>query len=261
MKRKKIAGTWLEYRMIRGSNYSKPTIVFLHEGLGSIAQWRGFPDNVCSATGCSGLVYNRAGYGNSSPAKLPRTIDFMHQEGQVVLPELLKKFNVQNAIFVGHSDGGSIALIFAANPTIPVHSMVLIAPHVFVEDITVQSISRAQEEYVRGNLKSRFAKYHPHTDHTFLSWSNSWLNPEFRKWNIQPFLPEIKIPVLVIQGEQDEFGTFKQVEAIQKECSGAVDVVLIPECGHRPHIEFPETTLACTIRFIQQSLSRNAVST
>lgn len=178
----------------------------------------------------------------------------MHREARIVLPELLKKSNVQKTILVGHSDGGSIALIYAANPALPLHSMVLIAPHVFVENITVQSIVRAQDEYFHGDLKERLAKYHPHTDHTFLSWSNMWLNPEFRDWNIQSLLGKVKIPLLVIQGTQDEFGTLKQVEAIQKECSGPVDVALIPGCGHRPHIELPDPTLDCTVRFIQQSL-------
>ena len=237
--------------MISAVDRNQPTILFLHEGLGSIAQWRDFPDGACSGTGCPGIVYNRAGYGGSAPADLPRTIDFMHREARFVLAELLRKLKLQDVILVGHSDGGSIALIYASDPTVNVRGLVLIAPHVFVEEITVQSIARARTEYLRGNLKDRFQKYHQDADHTFLSWSDIWLNPEFKNWDIRPLLKTIKTPILVIQGEQDEFGTTAQVEAIQEECSVPVTSVMIPNCGHRPHIEAPTETLTHTIRFVK----------
>jgi pimeloyl-ACP methyl ester carboxylesterase len=154
---------------------------------------------------------------------------------------------------VGHSDGGSIALIYSAKPLVPVRALILEAPHVFVEETTIKSIAASKEEYLHGNLKNRLAKYHPNTDETFLGWSDIWLHPEFVSWNIEEFLPQIKVPVLVIQGEEDRFGTVRQVEAIQKGCAGPVETLLIPECGHRPHREQPEQTLERMVNFIERN--------
>ncbi|MCI0414319.1 alpha/beta hydrolase [bacterium] len=246
-----VAGKQLEYE--RWVNpVSKPTLVFLHEGLGSLSMWRDFPEQVARRTGCSALAYSRAGYGNSDPADLPRSVDFMHEEAIRVLPEFLQKMQEREVILVGHSDGGSIALIYSATPVVPVRALVLESPHVFVEETTIQSISAAKEQYLRGDLKRRFAKHHGRVDETFLGWSDVWLRPEFAFWNIETFLPEIKIPALVIQGEEDRFGTIQQVEAIKKGCGGPVEICIIPECGHSPHREKPQQTLEQIVSYIER---------
>ena len=250
-----VAGKRLEYERFGKSIDENPTLVFLHEGLGSLSMWRNFPEQVALKTGCSALAYSRAGYGNSDEAERPRSVAFMHQEAVQVLPEFLEKMQVREVLLVGHSDGGSIALIYSAKPVVPVHALVLEAAHVFVEETTIQSIAALKEEYLHGNLKSRLAKYHPRTDETFLGWSDVWLRPEFVSWNIEEFLPQINIPVLVIQGEQDRFGTVRQVEAIQKGCAGPVETLLVPECGHRPHREKPQQTLERIVRFIDRNKS------
>ena len=247
-----IAGKRLEYGYWGDAAGNKPTLVFLHEGLGSLSMWRDFPEQVARRTGCSALAYSRAGYGNSEEADHRRSVAFMHQEAIEVLPEFLEKMHVRDVLLVGHSDGGSIALIYSAKPVVPVLALVLEAPHVFVEETTIQSIASSKEEYLFGNLKSRLAKYHPRTDETFLGWSDVWLRPEFLSWNIEEFLPRIRVPVLVIQGEKDRFGTVRQVEAIQKNFAGPVETLLIPECGHSPHREKPEQVMTAMVSFIER---------
>jgi pimeloyl-ACP methyl ester carboxylesterase len=250
-----IAGKRLEYEKWDHSKGNKPTLVFLHEGLGSLSMWRDFPEQVARWTGCLALAYSRAGYGNSDETELPRPVSFMHQEATEVLPEFLERMRVREVVLVGHSDGGSIALIYSANPVVPVRALILEAPHVFVEETTLQSIAASKKEYLQGDLKVRLAKHHPHTDETFFGWSDVWLRPEFASWNIEEFLPQIRIPVLVIQGEEDQFGTVQQVEAIQKGCAGPVETLLLAECGHRPHREKPEQTLERMVDFIKQNKS------
>jgi pimeloyl-ACP methyl ester carboxylesterase len=247
-----VAGKRLEYERWGNASGNKPTLVFLHEGLGSLSMWRDFPEQVARKTGCSALAYSRAGYGNSEEANYPRPVAFMHQEAIEVLPDFLEKMHVHEVLLVGHSDGGSISLIYAAKPIVPVRALVLEAPHVFVEKTTRQSIAASKKEYVSGNLKSRLAKYHPRTDETFLEWCDVWLRPEFVSWNIEEFLPQIKIPALVIQGEADRFGTVRQVEAIQKGYSGSVETLLVPECGHRPHREKPDQVMSVVVSFIER---------
>ncbi len=254
MKHLDIGGKRLEYQRFGSAVAGRPTLVFLHEGLGSLGQWRDFPEQVSSETGCSSLVYSRAGYGHSDSANLPLSIDFMHDEALQVLPQFLTKLREQNVILIGHSDGGSIALIFAANPTVSVRALILLSPHVFVEEITVRSIAEAKSDYLQGGLKRRLAKHHPRTDETFLGWANIWLDPKFRSWNIENVLPKIEIPSLVIQGEEDRFGSLRQVEAIQNGCTGPVETFLIPGCGHRPHIENPLETLHRVVEFIHHNL-------
>jgi pimeloyl-ACP methyl ester carboxylesterase len=251
-----VSGKRLEFERWGDYASKKPTLVFLHEGLGSLSMWRDFPEQVARKTGCSALVYSRTGYGNSQAAELPRSVDFMHEEAIHVLPEFLQKLQEHDVILVGHSDGGSIALIYSANPVVPVRALVLEAPHVFVEETTLQSIAAAREEYVHGDLKPRFAKYHRNADETFLGWSDVWLRPEFASWNIEEFLPQIKIPILVIQGEEDRFGTIRQLEAIQGGCPGHVETLLIQECGHRPHREKPDQVMNEMVSFIERVNSR-----
>jgi pimeloyl-ACP methyl ester carboxylesterase len=257
MIRTEIDGKRLEIQCFGNPQHANPALIFLHEGLGSISQWRDFPEQIWNRTGCPTIVYNRAGYGRSDSADLPRTIDFMHQEANRALPELLKTLQVQSVIFIGHSDGGSIAIIHSASPKIPIRAFVLLAPHVFVEELTIRSIEQGKQEYLNGDLKARLAKHHPFTDHTFLGWTNIWLDPEFRSWNIEEYLPSIQAPVLLIQGEEDPFGTTRQIESIQTKSGGPVEVFLIPRCGHRPHVEKSQETTTRVVAFLHQHIQSN----
>jgi len=220
-------------------------MVFLHEGLGCVSTWRDFPARVAEATGCGALVYSRAGYGNSDPAALPRPLSFMHDEALVTLPEVLDAAGVREAVLVGHSDGASIALIHVGGVRdVRVRGLVLEAPHVFVEDLSVESIGRAAEQYRDGRLRAALERHHGrNTECAFWGWNRLWLDPDFRRWNIEEYLPRINVPVLVIQGAGDEYGTLGQVEAIERGCSGPVKSVLLQECGHSPHRDRPERTL------------------
>ena len=191
------------------------TIVMLHEGLGSIALWKDFPQRLASRTGAGVLVYSRYGLGNSDQLLEKRPVKFMHHEGEVVLPELLDKLGILNPIVLGHSDGGSIALIFAGKYPHRPRGLILEAPHVFVEDLSVASIAQARVAYVTTDLPQKLGRYHQHVDATFWGWNDIWLDPQFRSWNIEEYLPAIRCPVLCIQGHDDEYGTAAQVQAIQ----------------------------------------------
>ena len=230
-----------------------PTLVFLHEGLGSARQWRDFPARLADAVGMGALVYSRAGYGASETIELPRPLDYMEREGEDVLPELLDREGVRDAILVGHSDGASIAVVHAgtARARGRVRALVLEAPHVFCEDLSVRSIAAAKVAYETGDLRERLAKWHDDVDAAFWGWNRAWLDPRFRQWNIERYLPAIEAPILVIQGEDDPYGTLAQVEAIER---GARDVrrVILPQCGHAPHKETPEETLAAMRDFVAQ---------
>ncbi len=230
-----------------------PTLVFLHDGLGCVALWRDFPARLAGAVGCGALVFSRAGYGASDPVPLPRPLTFMHDEGRTVLGDVLDAAGVRDAILVGHSDGGSIALVHAAQDGgRRVRGLVLEAPHVFCEDLTVRSIAAAVEEYRRGDLRQRLARHHgANVDVAFLGWSGAWLDPGFRDWTIEEFLPRVTMPVLVIQGADDAYGTLAQVDAIEAGCRGPVQRVVLPGCGHTPHRERQEATLEAMVRFLR----------
>lgn len=249
----KAGGHRLEYTWHGPPPDKAPTLVFLHEGLGSVSTWRDFPARVAHATGCGALVYSRAGYGNSAPVTLPRPTSFMHDEALITLPEVLDHFAVRNAILVGHSDGGSIALIYAGGKRdVRLRGLVLEAPHVFVEDVGLESIRRAAEHYVKGQLKQALERHHGrNVECAFWGWNRVWLNAEFRSWNIEEYLPGITVPVLIIQGEQDEYGTLRQVEAIETGCKGPVESVILPNCGHSPHRDHPERTLEAITSFVR----------
>jgi len=192
------------------------TVVMLHEGLGSIAMWKDFPERVAEATGCGVLVYSRYGHGKSERLAEKRSVDFMHHEAKVVLPELLRQFEIERPILLGHSDGASIALIYAGTWPIQVRALILEAPHVFVEDLGIRSISAIRKLYEASDLPKNLARYHDHADETFRGWNDIWLDPQFSDWNIEEYLAAISCPTLVIQGEDDEYGTLAQVEAIQR---------------------------------------------
>lgn len=245
LKRMVSGGHGLEYLWLGPPPEDAPTLVFLHEGLGCVSTWRDFPARVSEATGCGALVYSRAGYGNSAPVTLPRPVSFMHDEALVTLPEVLDAAGVRECVLVGHSDGGSIALIYAGGVRDGrLRGLILEAPHVFVEDLSVASIYRAAEQYREGGLKAALERHHgENTECAFWGWNRVWLDPAFRSWNIEEFLPRITVPVLVIQGEEDEYGTIRQVETIERGCTGPVRSVLLPECGHSPHRDQPGRTL------------------
>jgi pimeloyl-ACP methyl ester carboxylesterase len=228
-----------------------PTIVFLHEGLGCVAMWRDFPERVAEATGCGALVFSRAGYGNSDPITLPRPVTFMHDEALQVLPEVLEALHIREAILFGHSDGGSIALIYAGSRKAnKVRALILEAPHVFVEDLSIRSIIEAKHNY-ENSLRTSLERYHgSNVDCAFRGWNDVWLNADFLSWNIESFLPEIRVPVLVIQGEKDQYGTLNQVEAIKSGCRGPVRAIVLPESAHSPHRDQPQLVLDAVTRFL-----------
>lgn len=218
--------------------------------------WRDFPERVAQTSGCGGLVYSRAGYGQSDPINLPRPVHFMHDEALEVLPQVLELLQIREAILFGQSDGGSIALIHAGSDCSPkVKALVLEAPHVFVEDLSIDSIAKARENYDNGSLRLALKRYHgSNVDCAFRGWNDVWLNPDFRSWNIESFLPNIKVPVLVIQGKNDQYGTIKQMDAIKSGCAGDVTTLLLKECGHSPHRELPVAVLNATNAFLKKVL-------
>lgn len=236
------AGHKLRVRRLTHSDNSgrdgRPTLVFLHEGLGSIEMWHGFPKAILKKTGCNGLLYDRWGHGKSDPIDIQRTIRYVHDEALDSLPEVLKSSGVEDSILIGHSDGGSIALIFAAEHPEWVRGLITEAAHVFVEEITLEGIKAALEVYSNTDLKEKLERYHgDNTESIFRAWYETWLQPEFKSWNIEDCLPKITCPVLVIQGEDDQYGTAAQVEAITNQVSGKSKPLLIPDCAHIPHKE------------------------
>jgi pimeloyl-ACP methyl ester carboxylesterase len=227
-----------------------PALVLLHEGLGSLDLWRSFPALLRDATdGPALLVYSRHGYGRSGPAVMPRPVDYMHYEADVVLPALLDRYELESPILVGHSDGASIALLYAGAGR-AVAALVAIAPHVFVEDITVDSIAAARTEYESADLRDRMAKYHDDVDATFRGWNDVWLSAPFRSWNIENRVSTIACPLLLVQGEMDTYGTLAQLDAIERGVRGPVQRVVVAGAGHAPHLEAPDHTLAVVSRFV-----------
>jgi pimeloyl-ACP methyl ester carboxylesterase len=246
-----VDGVRLEVRWIGPLPEEAPTLVFLHEGLGSASLWRNFPDRLSAETGCGSLIYSRAGYGKSDPVPLPRPIRFMHDEA-AILPRVLAAAGVRDSILIGHSDGASISLIHAGSaPTPGLRGLILEAPHVFTESHGLASIAKIGEAYLSTDLRERLARHHgANVDVAFRGWNDVWLDPEFEAWNLEEFLPRISMPILVLQGEEDEYGTWAQVEAIQRQSGGPVEALAIPECGHSPHREQPERSLAAMAGFI-----------
>ena len=252
-----VGGVRLECRWTGPRPDEAPTLVFLHEGLGSVSLWRDFPDRLAAATGCGALVYSRAGYGRSDPVALPRPVRFMHDEA-AVLGGVLDAAGVRDAVLVGHSDGASIALIHAGGAPARVRGVVLEAPHVFAEAPGLESIARIAETYRATDLRARLARHHgENVDVAFWGWNGVWLHPDFRAWNLEEFLPGIRAPVLIVQGEDDEYGTWAQVEAIQRQSGGPVEVLRVPRCGHAPHAEHPALVLAAMATFIRRILDRD----
>ncbi|RTQ49642.1 alpha/beta hydrolase [Hymenobacter gummosus] len=236
-----------------------PTLVFLHDSLGCIRLWRDFPARLARATGCPVLVYDRRGYGQSDAfSAAPRTPGYLEAEAPV-LRQLLSRCGIHRAILFGHSDGGSIALVAAAQYPGQIAAVVTEGAHVFVEDLTLAGIRAAQEQYRSTNLPERLARYHgPKTEAVFRAWADTWLAPGFRRWNIEGYLPRIQCPVLVLQGENDEYGTTAQVEAIASQVGGPARSVLLPGAAHSPHKEAPDETLRLAAAFVQNVLAKSS---
>ena len=243
-----VRGRSLEVQRVAARNPGKPELVFLHEGLGSISLWKDFPALVAESTGCGVTVYSRYGNGNSELLAEPRAVGYMHDEALESLPELLAQLQIENPVLVGHSDGGSIALIYAA--VHGVRGLVLLAPHVFVEDLSVASIAEARVKFETTNLPEKLARYHRDAGRTFWGWNDIWLHPDFRGWNIEEYLPRITCPVLAIQGYGDEYGTMAQVQAIARQVSGPVEVLPLARCGHSAHRDQPDAVLDAITRFV-----------
>jgi pimeloyl-ACP methyl ester carboxylesterase len=228
------------------------TLVLLHEGLGSTAMWKTFPDELAEATGCRALVYSRYGYGKSDLLTAPRKPDYLHREALEVLRAVLEHLEIENPILVGHSDGASIALIHAGAGLRAVRALVLLAPHVFVETLSVDSIVEVKAAFETTDLPARLAKYHDDAVRTFWGWNDIWLHPDFRRWNIEEYLPGITCPVLVIQGEDDQFGTLAQVQAIERQVRGPFMQLVLAQCRHSPQIDQKPRTLAFIADFVAQ---------
>jgi pimeloyl-ACP methyl ester carboxylesterase len=246
-----VQGHRLEVRTIPGTDADAPTLVFLHEGLGSVSMWRDFPDKAASATGCPAVVYSRYGYGQSEVLRGPRAVDYMHVEALEVLPELLERLGIGAPVLVGHSDGGSIALIYAAMND-SVRGLVVMAPHVFVEDISVKSIAEAKTAFEGTDLAQKLGRYHADAAKTFRGWNDIWLDPDFRSWNIEEVLPRIHCPVLAIQGFDDEYGTMAQLDAIAAQIGGPIELLRLADCRHSPHRDQPAVVLEAMVSFIDR---------
>ena len=239
-----IDNTNLEYRLLGPSPDQAPTLVLLHEGLGSAALWGDFPEQLQAATGLGVFVYSRAGYGASSQVKLPRPLDYMQIEALDVLPKLLDAIGFQRGLIVGHSDGASIAAVYAGGvQDHRIDGVVLIAPHFIVEDMGLKAIAETATAYKTTNLREKLARWHKDVDNAFYGWSGAWLDPEFRKWDISDYLAYIRVPIAIIQGADDQYGTIRQIEIAQEECYCPVEVTIIAGTGHSPHREAPGATL------------------
>jgi pimeloyl-ACP methyl ester carboxylesterase len=246
----RIDGHQLDVRTI-GPAGAAPSLVFLHEGLGSVELWRSYPAAVAEATGERAVTYSRYGHGWSDVQREPRPIDFMDHEAFVVLPELIETAGVVDPILVGHSDGASVALLYASRH--PVAAIVLLAPHVFTEPVGLREIRDFSDRFDETDLAERMAKYHHDPTATVDAWRSVWLNPDFESWNIEPALAGITCPVLLVQGEDDEYGTIAQIDAIAGQIGGTVDQLLLADCKHSPHLDRPAITTDVTARFIKDA--------
>ena len=245
----------LEYRMIGPRPDAAPTLVMLHEGLGCVGMWGDFPDKLQTASGCGVFVYSRVGYGQSSAAPLPRKLDFMHVEARTILPRLLDAIGFRRGLLVGHSDGASIAAIYGGSvQDHRVTGLVLMSPHFFVEDITSSSIAEVRKAYDTTDLRARLARWHKDGDATVHGWTDVWLKNDFRGWDLTEDLAYIRVPVLIIQGEDDQYGTMRQVETAQQECYCPVEVLKLPNTRHVPHREAFQPTLDAIVDFARRAL-------
>ncbi len=257
MSRFMIDGMAIEYYRYGPPPSIAPTLVFLHEGLGSALMWKDFPRQLADRMGCGALVYSRFGYGNSDPCKLPRPLDYMHEEGLNVLPKVIEAAKLSNYVLVGHSDGGSIALIYAGGvKSKGLLGVVTLAAHVFCEQLSVRSIASVREDFCTGNLREKLQREHgKNLDCAFWGWNKVWLDPAFMDWNIEEYLPTLKVPLLAIQGCEDQYGSAAQLRSIGERAGGLTETVLLPDCRHNPHRDQTEETLSKCARFFRSSFS------
>ena len=244
------AGRRLEFRWIAPGHAGAPTLVFLHEALGSAGLWRDFPDQVAERTGAAALVYSRAGHGRSEPASGTRGAEHFAEEALVVLPEVLAERDIARPILVGHSDGATIALVHAASAVSTARALILEAPHVFIEDVTLAGVASAREAFGNGSLRQRLARWHDHVDPLFSRWADTWLDPAFRDWSMERMLAEVRCPALLIQGELDQYGTVAQLDAIRRRVTGPTESLVLPGAGHAPHAERPAEVLDAVAGFL-----------
>jgi len=248
----------IEHQWVGVDVASAPLIVFLHEGLGSLAMWKDFPAGLCQAAGCRGLVYSRPGYGQSTPraANEHWDVDFMHRQARAVLPALLAALEIDSfapSWFFGHSDGGSIALIYAADCPDQVAGLVVLSPHIMVEDLTVDSIEQARSTYLETDLKQRLGRYHDDPDSAFWGWNDIWLKPAFKDWSIENELAGIRCPLLAVQGLEDEYGTLEQIHGIARRVA-RTKIVELADCGHSPQRDQANKLIEITCRFMQDAV-------
>jgi pimeloyl-ACP methyl ester carboxylesterase len=246
-----VRGRSLDVQRLSGLSPQASELVFLHEGLGSVSHWRDFPERVATSTGCQVTVYSRYGCGNSDLLTEARPFSYMHDEALRSLPDLLAELKIENPILIGHSDGASIALIHAGACD-RVRGLVLLAPHVFVEDLSVASIAEARVKFETTNLPEKLARHHRDAARTFWGWNNIWLHPDFRRWNIEEYLPRITCPTLVIQGLDDQYGTMAQVQAIAQQSGGSVEILPLAECRHSPQRDQADAVLAAIGKFMSR---------
>jgi pimeloyl-ACP methyl ester carboxylesterase len=244
----------IEHQWLAPERSTAPLVVFLHEGLGSLSMWKDFPQRLCDAAGLRGLVYSRPGYGRSTPraAEEAWDLDFMHRQAHEVLPALLQALDVkQRPWLFGHSDGGSIALLYAAKFSAQIEGAIVLAPHILVEDLSVQSIAKARTAYEQTDLRQRLAKYHDDPDSAFWGWNNIWLHPPFKQWSIEQEIAAITRPLLAVQGIDDEYGTLEQIRGIARRVPHT-ELLELPDCGHSPHKDQAARVIAAATSFIQQ---------
>jgi pimeloyl-ACP methyl ester carboxylesterase len=250
-----ISGVRLEYRLLDGDP-SRPTLVFLHEGLGSVELWKDFPNHVAEATKSPVLVYSRRGHGRSDPLDSPRSPRFLQDEAVVTLPRLLDQLDIESPILIGHSDGASIALIYAGEFP-DVRGLVAMAPHVFVEPEAQSAAEALEESFLTGDMAEKMSRYHRDPAATFYGWFDIWRSPGFRAWNIEGVLADISCPVLVIQGADDEYGTIAQVEAVEAGVPGKVERLWLEDCGHSPHRDQPDEVGAAIVDFVDRAVNKS----
>ena len=248
-----IADGRIEYSFYEVKRPTAPTIVMLHEGLGALSLWRDLPRKLSNLINCSVFVYSRHGYGQSDFINSKFNAKYMHKEALNILPKILNHFDISNPILYGHSDGASIALIHASSADTGIMGLILEAPHVFVEEISLNGLKDAKKAFEQGGLKAGLAKHHRESEMIFRCWNNIWLSPEFLTWNIVSCLSNIQCPALLIQGETDAYGTLSQLDTIEKNVSGICKKKILPNTGHSPHRENPKLVL----RSIQQFISKN----
>ena len=248
-----IADGRIEYSFYEVKRPAAPTIVMLHEGLGALSLWLDLPRKLSNLVNCSVFVYSRHGYGQSDFINSKFNAKYMHKEALNILPKILNHFDISNPILYGHSDGASIALIHASSADTGIMGLILEAPHVFVEEISLNGLKDAKKAFEQGGLKAGLAKHHREPEMIFRCWNNIWLSPEFLTWNIVSCLSNIQCPALLIQGETDAYGTLSQLDTIEKNVSGICKKKILPNTGHSPHRENPKLVL----RSIQQFISKN----